>query len=248
MQRKLSLLTAVSAIAAISLQCSDGTSDDTGVPAGGAPAGGAAVAGAAQGGVAGAAQGGVAGAAAGAPSAGQPAGGSGGGTAGGGVGGGTGAGTAGMGGLPGGTGGTAGSNGGNGGKAGGGAAGASGSGVGGGSGGAAVTFAAVSKILNDRCVNCHNGSAHMDLRTNDGLYERLTTPITGRAQGCNGKTLVVPSMKAMSFLLNKVEPDADRMGCGAVMPKGCSMNMNQCLSDMDVQTLENWIQAGAPKG
>jgi len=107
-----------------------------------------------------------------------------------------------------------------------------------------VTFGDVTAILNARCITCHqprdSGPPLLDLKTADGLYMRLTTPLqdnqdgtcgfgdAGTDGGDGGRTNrqpIVPSDPGASFLWLKVAgtqpvPGVNPpVGCGQRMPR-----------------------------
>jgi hypothetical protein len=77
------------------------------------------------------------------------------------------------------------------------------------------------------------------------LYNTLTTALSGTPT-CAGKTLVVPSDLANSFIVEKLTSDSP--ACGARMPAGCNSTTGaaKCLDSTDLATIENWISGGAP--
>jgi hypothetical protein len=137
-----------------------------------------------------------------------------------------------------------------GGKATGGAGGSMGGVAGGGTGGAGTaTFKAVSDIIAKSCAACHDGSKHSDLRAT-GLYERLMSPpksTSGVDADCKA-AFVVPNMPEKSLLVAIVgADDGPRAGCAVRMPYMCGKNGTDCLTDAAVQTIRDWISAGAPQ-
>jgi hypothetical protein len=162
-------------------------------------------------------------------------------------GGGIGGGAAGAAGGAGGTTGIAG-HGGNSGTAGttGGAAGHGGNGgTAGTTGGATGTFTQVAALLMTNCAQCHDGTAHTDLRTS-GLYARLVGKhsIASAAAACVSQTLVVASNASMSLISRKVH-GTNLNGCGSQMPRGCNPGTT-CLTAAQMNTIDSWIDAGAP--
>jgi hypothetical protein len=163
------------------------------------------------------------------------------GTGGRGNGGSIGTGTAGRGGTTGtaGRGGTTGS----GGRAG------TGGGAAGGAGGAA-TFAQVATILGTSCGtgDCHNGTDHVDLRNNTGLYTRIVNGSPSGAKtmsSCTSRKLIVPNNVAMSVIAQAVM--ASVSGCtNARMPDDCPTTNRPCLTTAQINTITSWINAGAP--
>ena len=112
----------------------------------------------------------------------------------------------------------------------------------GGTGGAA-TFAQVATILGTSCGtgNCHNGSQHVDLRNNAGLYDRIVDASPSGSQtmtACETRTLVVPGNAAMSVIAQVISMAVS--GCtNARMP-------DECLTAAQISTITSWINAGAP--
>ncbi|HEY8926869.1 MAG TPA: hypothetical protein VIU64_20940, partial [Polyangia bacterium] len=114
------------------------------------------------------------------------------------------------------------------------------------------TFMAVAQIMAMSCGTgtCHDGSAHVDLRNNSGLYDRLKgSPAgTNTMTACKSMKLVVPNDASMS-VLSKVVKDK-LTGCtNARMPDECSTTSNnprRCLMQSEIDTIDSWIAAGAP--
>ena len=126
--------------------------------------------------------------------------------------------------------------------------GSGGSSTGSGGGSSTASFANVTTIINGRCVGCHGGGQHVNLSAD--LYTALTTPIPMSAAHCKGTTLVVPGNAAGSFLVSIVKGMSTCKNNAANesiprMPDRC--NGNSCLSAAQVQTLTDWINAGASK-
>jgi hypothetical protein len=157
-------------------------------------------------------------------------------------GGGAGAGGTSTGGFGGGTGG-----------AGGGGTGGSTAGSAGSSGGSNQTFGAafkgVAQIIQGRCASvCHGQQEGLenrnDLRTADldAFYTHLTTPLT--VDICNGKKLVVPGNVKESLLVVAIKGEEN--DCALLrMPTNCEGDA--CVPPTDIQAIESWIAAGAPK-
>jgi hypothetical protein len=98
---------------------------------------------------------------------------------------------------------------------------------------------------------CHDGSAHVDLRNNSGLYTRLVNGSPAGSQvmaSCKTMKLVVPNTPATSVLSQIVK--AKVTGCSnARMPDECSTsssNPRACLTTAQISTIDSWISAGAP--
>lgn len=133
---------------------------------------------------------------------------------------------------------------------GGGRGGGAGSGAGGGSSGMA-DFMAVAQIMGSSCGTgtCHDGSTHVDLRNNSGLYDRLKGMPGGSLtmSGCKSMKLVVPNDASKSVLSKIVK--ASVSGCSnARMPDDCSTtsaNPRRCLTQAQIDTIDSWIMAGA---
>lgn len=156
-------------------------------------------------------------------------------------------GTSGAGGGSAGSGGTGGS--------GGSAAGAGGGGTGGsgGSGGSnemfGAAFKSVAQIIQSRCASeCHGQQEGLenrnDLRTADlgAFYTRLTTPLM--TDHCYGKKLVVPGNVKESLLVVAIKGEEN----DCVLPRmPINCEGDACLPAADIQTIESWIAAGAPK-
>jgi hypothetical protein len=115
------------------------------------------------------------------------------------------------------------------------------------------TFAEVRAIFKRSCAvtKCHHnggGNEDLDLRDNDGLYQRLmgSAPNTTKEE-CRDRTIVVPGNLDGSLLAIMLgTDDGPRMGCGTQMPDDCP-EKRDCLSDEDTQTILDWIAGGAPE-
>ena len=127
-------------------------------------------------------------------------------------------------------------------------------------GGGAPTFAQVEAIIGANCrtSGCHHSGTgtgvnnHVDLRAN-GLYGRLMMDVTGAGAAkpevkcMSTSKLVVPNSPQTSLLLGMLGTvTSARMGCGARMPDGCKPAGPVCLTTAQIQTIQNWINAGAP--
>jgi hypothetical protein len=126
-----------------------------------------------------------------------------------------------------------------------------GAGAGGSGGATGATFAAVAAILMSNCTTamCHDGAAgstKTDLRNNSGLRGRIVS-VTDSKLGptCNGKTIIVPGQPTMSLLYQKVSGTGIPSGCGDKMPDECP-SKRPCLTTAQVETIRDWIAAGAP--
>ena len=123
-----------------------------------------------------------------------------------------------------------------------------GSGGAGGTGGAA-TFAQVATILGASCGtgDCHDGTEHVDLRNNAGLYARIVdaSPTGSRTMSaCTSRTLIVPGNTSMSVIAQAIMMSVS--GCtNARMPDECP-SMRPCLTAAQISTITSWINAGAP--
>ena len=111
---------------------------------------------------------------------------------------------------------------------------------------------AVAQIMGMSCGTgmCHDGTAHVDLRNNSGLYDRLKGSPAGSntMTACKSMKLVVPNDASMSVLSKVVK--ASLSGCtNARMPDECSTtsaNPRRCLTQAQIDTIDGWIAAGAP--
>jgi hypothetical protein len=125
-------------------------------------------------------------------------------------------------------------------------------GSGSGTDGGAGSFAAVKAILSTNCAisGCHGnngGTMHIDFRDNAGLYMRLTGNAPNTApSACRNRTIVTPGMPTQSLIVAMIEaPNGPRMSCGARMPDDCP-TARPCLTAAQIQTIRDWITAGAP--
>jgi hypothetical protein len=140
-----------------------------------------------------------------------------------------------------------------GGKATGGAGGSTGGVGGGGTGGAGTaTFKAVAAIIETNCTtgDCHGNSSNHTIFDMPATLRTTLLGMPGGSKGMNGtcmdETLVVPSMPEKSLLYNIVNANPP---CAARMPYMCGMGGNNpaCLKASDIQTIRDWIMAGAPE-
>jgi hypothetical protein len=111
----------------------------------------------------------------------------------------------------------------------------------------------VAKLIGDTCATgtCHDGTAHVSLKNDTGLYARI---VNGSPNGsntmasCKTMKLIVPNSAATSVISMAVK--AKVTGCtNARMPDECSTsssNPRACWTTAQVTTLDNWIAAGAP--
>jgi hypothetical protein len=148
------------------------------------------------------------------------------------------------------------SGGGNGGASGGASGGQAGGGNGGvGGGGAGGTgpvsaFKQVATILDTHCGVCHYGGSAVPLKVNlrddATLYMRLTTTITSAvAAKCNTRILVdktTPTNSLLSQVLKTGGVNDTANNC--VIPQ---MPKDSVLSPADIQTINDWINSGAPQ-
>jgi hypothetical protein len=141
----------------------------------------------------------------------------------------------------------------------GGAAGGSGGAAGGGGGaagsGSGPTFAMVKEIITKGCggMLCHEpGSAyHMDWVTESTLYNNLMNPIPTNKpmQHCKGSTPVTPGNAEGSLLYKALMGETMCMNGNMTekigkMPDECPTK-STCLTQAQIQTIHDWIQAGA---
>jgi len=105
------------------------------------------------------------------------------------------------------------------------------------------TFEAVSALLQQNCARtgCHATPPRYSLVADADLYDRLTTPLT--KPECDGFTLVIPGNPEQSLLPRIV---GENPPCAARMPFGCEVS-GTCLSGSQIQLIEDWIDAGAPR-
>ena len=138
--------------------------------------------------------------------------------------------------------GTASSTDGGGGTTGQGAAGSGGAGAGSGAG-VGVTFGQISTLIPGTCggTECHTGTQELSLRNDAGLYRRLLDTAVSE---CGGAHLVVPGNPQGSAIIQLVNRRCTKRGMPFYMPKDCTRN--PCLPASQIQTITNWIQAGAP--
>jgi hypothetical protein len=105
---------------------------------------------------------------------------------------------------------------------------------------AAETWEKLNLVLAN-CVYCHNDpTKRLDLQES-GLHGRLVNTEAERvAPGCPNKVLVVPNDPMASLLYQKLT---------GTMPEGCGERMpykKPAVSDLELQFVRDWINAGAP--
>jgi hypothetical protein len=103
--------------------------------------------------------------------------------------------------------------------------------AGGGTGGSGVggpSFATVSALVKKNCGSCHS---------NFSSYSTLTSHTVSR---CGSDTLAKANDPANSAFLELVSGQCN----GYLMPRGCSKA--PCISQADITTFTDWINAGAP--
>jgi mono/diheme cytochrome c family protein len=103
-------------------------------------------------------------------------------------------------------------------------------------------FAAVQEIFNSRCAVCHNGAGLdlpgvLDLR--EGQAFRSLVAIKSSEDSTRFR--INPGDDEVSYLYQKIIEGGTITG--GRMPLGCSGAT--CLSDSDIQAIENWINTGA---
>jgi hypothetical protein len=111
--------------------------------------------------------------------------------------------------------------------------------------GATGGWPAVKVIFQSKCATapCHSAEVHaemLDLTPDSATFTKdvIGVPSTQSA----GVLRVVPGQPAASYLLCKVNPSCTARASGtALMPQGATP-----LSDTEIKTLSDWIQAGAP--
>jgi hypothetical protein len=121
--------------------------------------------------------------------------------------------------------------------------------------------AAVQDILNTHCIGCHSPLDGGSTTLPHSLDFRDIGAITAQSREsikCNGdagaaKLLINPGHPDESYIVDKVLGRAQDCGCfmGAQMPYMCNAADGgpahlACLMDGDIQTIVNWIAAGAP--
>jgi hypothetical protein len=118
----------------------------------------------------------------------------------------------------------------------------------GGSGGSAPTFAAVSSILgmNWGTGTCHDGTAHVNLHNDAGLYARI---VNGSPNGtktmttCKGAKTDVPDDVKNSAIARVIM--GALKGCtGGRMPDDCPTKRG-CPTAQQISSITDWISAGA---
>jgi hypothetical protein len=120
----------------------------------------------------------------------------------------------------------------------------------GGSSGATLTaVAAILAMTSHNCAICHTASPtsfNGGLMFNPTDKQALYTALVGKMSGglpnsmCAGKTYVVAGSPSTSLLLEKV---SGHPSCGGPMPMGSTYAP---LNATEVQTISDWITAGAP--
>jgi hypothetical protein len=140
-----------------------------------------------------------------------------------------------------------------GGKSGGGAGGSMSGAGGGGTGGAGTaTFKAVAAIIGASCTTdtCHSSSSGHTVLDMEASLRTNLLGMPGGEKGMNGtcksQTLVVPSMPEKSLLYNIINANPP---CASRMPYMCGKGGTnpECLKASDIQTIRDWIAAGAPE-
>jgi hypothetical protein len=117
------------------------------------------------------------------------------------------------------------------------------------------------------CQECHHPGdggvgveyGHLDMSTPSATYMNLVNqPAQGEEKGSSGVTCASTGLKRVdpgnadeSLIVKKVSghlsTGATPPPCGSEMPLGCpSKGTLPCLGPMDVQTLTDWINGGAP--
>ncbi len=111
-----------------------------------------------------------------------------------------------------------------------------------------ATFAAVSMMLQVKCVGCHGPTdPNAFLFSATGLYARLIAGKlpTKAPAACKLQQMIVPGMPSKSLLYNMVVDDPmARGGCGDRMPSGCQTD-DTCLTTAELKMISDWITAGA---
>ena len=126
--------------------------------------------------------------------------------------------------------------------------GGSGGGAAGGSGGAG-TFTQVAALLGTSCgtSTCHDGTDHVNLHNDAGLYARIVnaSPTGAKTMAqCTSRKLIVPNDVTNSVIAQVIT--AKLTGCtNARMPDECP-SMRPCLTTAQIATITSWITAGAP--
>lgn len=105
-----------------------------------------------------------------------------------------------------------------------------------------ATFTQVYAIIKAKCGTCHTGgspSGSLGMATQADAYKNLVGVKAAAGGACSGgMTRVVKGNAANSLLVDKVEPSPT---CGSRMPRGGA----PFLSDTEIATIRNWINAGA---
>ena len=119
--------------------------------------------------------------------------------------------------------------------------GSSGSGSSAGSAGSSAAFTRVSAILGKNCgiKGCHADKETPHFVPGAMLYATLTGPNTVLAE-CGYTKLIEAGDPSKSALVRLMNRKCD----GFTMPPSCKQTT--CLSAADLQTLSDWILAGAP--
>jgi hypothetical protein len=106
------------------------------------------------------------------------------------------------------------------------------------------SFAAVQQIFTNRCAtsNCHvtGGTAPMSLSAGQAFGNLV--PI--KSTEIPNMFRINPGDDDASYLYQKIIPNPTIMIVGNRMPLGCSGF--SCLSESEIQTIEDWINNGAP--
>jgi hypothetical protein len=104
---------------------------------------------------------------------------------------------------------------------------------------------AVKMLLAGKCATgpCHSAETHaamLDLSPDEVTFAKNVVNVASSQSP--GVLRVVPGQPAASYLLCKVNPKCDARAAGTVlMPQGATP-----LSDTEIQTISDWILAGAP--
>ena len=119
-----------------------------------------------------------------------------------------------------------------------------------------ASFGPVKELLGKSCAGgkCHSAeSQQVDWVTAEGLYMRLTTPLTGSPH-CAPDTAVIKNMPDQSLLVRVLKGSTmcSKAGGGmeeiARMPDHCGEGGNNppCLTEAQIKIVTDWISAGAP--
>ena len=115
--------------------------------------------------------------------------------------------------------------------------------------GGAGTFTQVAALLGTSCgtSTCHDGTDHVNLHNDAGLYARIVnaSPTGAKTMAqCTSRKLIVPNDVTNSVIAQVIT--AKLTGCtNARMPDECP-NMRPCLTTAQIATITSWITAGAP--